>query len=53
MVLMETYFAFKDELEPPEVEVWVDPLASNYETMVASIIIWVPDNRLLPDNTDE
>lgn len=46
---MEEVFLYADQLEPPEIEVWVDPLASNYEAMVSAIIIWVPDPRLLPD----
>jgi len=45
---METYFPWlSDNLEPPEIE--VDPLASNYNDMVASIILQTPDPRLLPD----
>lgn len=46
---METYFSFADQIEPPEIEIGVDPLASNYETMISAIIQQVPDPRLLPD----
>ena len=49
---METYFSFADQIEPPEIEIGVDPLASNYETMISAIIQQVPDPRLLPDNDE-
>jgi len=49
---METVFLFADQIETPDVEVGVDPLASNYEDMVSAIIQWVPDPRLLPDTND-
>lgn len=47
---METVFLFADQIEPPEIEVWVDPLASNYEAMISAIVIWTPDPRLLEDS---
>jgi len=47
---METVFLFADQIEPPETEVWVDPLASNYEDMVSAIIQWIPDPRLYEPN---
>jgi hypothetical protein len=43
---METYFAWLSEYT----EVWVEPLASNYEDMVTAILIKTPDPRLIPDN---
>jgi len=46
---METYFPFETE---PEVEVGVDPLASNYADMIVSILSCTPDPRLLPDNEE-
>jgi len=50
---MEEVFLFADQIEPPEIEVGIDPLASNYEAMISAIIQWIPDNRLLPDNSNE
>lgn len=49
---METYFSFADQIEPPEIEIGVDPLASNYADMISAIVIWTPDPRLLPDNDE-
>lgn len=49
---MERIFLFADQIEATDVEVWVDPIASNYEDMVSAIIQWVPDPRLLPDTND-
>ncbi len=49
---METVFLFADQIETPDVEVGVDPLASNYADMISSIIIGTPDPRLLPDTND-
>lgn len=49
---METVFLFADQIEAPDVEVWVDPLASSYEDMIVSILSGTPDPRLLPDNDD-
>jgi len=49
---METVFLFADQIETPDVEVWVDPLASNYEDMVVWILSGTPDPRLLPDTND-
>lgn len=46
---MEVYFPFETE---PEVEVGVDPLASNYADMIVSILSGTPDPRLLPDNDE-
>lgn len=47
---METFFEFADQIEPPETEVWVDPLASNYNDMISAIVIWTPDPRLSEDS---
>lgn len=49
---MESVFLFADQIEAPDVEVGVDPLASNYADMISSIIIGTPDPRLLPDTND-
>lgn len=49
---METFFWFSDQIEAPDVEVGVDPLASNYADMISSIITGTPDPRLLPDTND-
>lgn len=49
---MEHVFLFADQIEAPEVEVGVDPLASNYADMISAIVIWTPDPRLLPDNDE-
>lgn len=43
---MEEVFLFSDQIEPPETEVWVDPLASNYEDMIVAILSQTPDPRL-------
>lgn len=40
---METFFPWLSEnLEPPEIEVWVEPTVNSYEEMINSILIWVP-----------
>lgn len=49
---MEHIFLFADQIEAPDVEVGVDPLASNYADMISSIIVGTPDPRLLPDNEE-
>lgn len=49
---MEHVFLFADQIEAPDVEVGVDPLASNYADMISSIITGTPDPRLLPDTND-
>ena len=49
---METFFLFSDQIEAPDVEVGVDPLASSYEDMVVAILSGTPDPRLLPDTND-
>lgn len=46
---MEVYFPFETE---PEVEVGVDPLASNYADMISAIVIWTPDPRFYEWNDD-
>ena len=46
---MEEVFLYADQIEPPE----TSSMTSNYEDMISAIILWVPDNRLLPDNYDE
>jgi len=48
---METFFWFSDQIEPTQ-DVWVDPLASNYEDMVVWILSGTQDPRLLPDTND-
>lgn len=48
---MDNYFSGLTE-QAEEVEVGVDPLASNYADMISSIIIGTPDPRLLPDTND-
>lgn len=49
---MEHVFLFADQIEPPEVEVGVDPLASNYADMISAIVIWTPDPRFYEWNDD-
>ena len=35
---MEEVFLYADKIEPPEIEIGVDPLVSNYEDMISAII---------------
>lgn len=49
---METFFNFADQIEAPDVEVGVDPLASNYADMISAIVIWTPDPRFYEWNDD-
>lgn len=49
---MEHVFLFADQIEPPEQEIGVDPLASSYEDMIVWILSCTPDPRLLPDNEE-
>lgn len=49
---MEHVFLFADQIETPDVEIGVDPLASSYEDMVVAILSGTPDPRLLPDTND-
>ena len=47
---MENYFYWLSD--EPEVTVWVEPLTSNYDDMIMSIIQWVPDPRLQNEQSD-
>jgi len=47
---METFFEFADQIPKPPTE--DDPLHSNFNDMVASIVIGKADPRLLPDNEE-